>query len=69
MTVFTTSPGGRARWGTLGLGFPFFLFTWALVLRFHRYPLSFSILFISDGWLRYPNHVFASWMFLQIKDM
>ena len=65
------SPGERAKWGALGLGFlppPPFFFTWALVLQFHRYLLSFGIMFTFDSWLCYRNRVFAYWMFLQRED-
>ena len=51
--------------GCLRLRFPFF--TWALVLRFHCYLLSFSISFTFDGWLCYPNRVFASRIFFADK--
>ena len=71
MTVFTAQSRRESQVGCLRLRFPspffFFFGLWALVLRFYRYPLSFGILFTFDRWLCYLNHVFDSWMFLQIR--
>ena len=67
--VFTAQSGTESQWGTLGLFYLFIIFfkTGALALRFPCFLISFSILFASDAWLRYPDRGFASRMFLQIK--
>ena len=69
--VFTVQTERESQVGCLRLRFPIFyfylFFTWALVLRFHCYLLSFSILFTFDGWLCYPNRVFASRIFFADK--
>ena len=69
--VFTVQTERESQVGCLRLRFPIFFFylffTWALVLRFHCYLLSFSISFTFDGWLCYPNRVFASRIFFADK--